>query len=321
MYEHYESSLRYFAKPTKLVIVLYSLYHILIMNKLCFQGSAAVLTWSLFHGWSEHRPCPYQKKSEQHQRPHKVSRKHYSNSNDANHYDQENEDTLNHHKPFKDFSFKSNSQESSSESLAGEHYYKNYLGEIYKIPNLQCNLKSTKSHEWQTQEITIPVYSLQQKFLDVARKVFSTQESDYVKDKYNHEEMCKYDEFHDMNKSPLSLRSEGYIVLDKSDSGCISDLHQSFQSQTCGTRPENSQNQFNQNEESNVKTVSDTTRKGSVTEVFKSELSAEKKEDASEHCQPTTQNEPVNNSEDKEMKVLRDRLHEVSHIFIPKNLY
>lgn len=166
-------------------------------------------------------------------------------------------------------------------------------------------------HNYSAQETVIPIYSLQQNFLDMVRKVFKNQRNDYVKEIHRLEEICIDENFHDTIKSPFPLESKWCNAPDKTDSGCISDSDQSLQSQTCSAKPEILQNHYSQNEESNItKLVSDKCPERPVTEVSETELSAEEK-DGSKYYQSTAQNEPVNNLDDDEVKMLQDKLLKV----------
>lgn len=275
-------------------------------------GSAAALTWSLYHDWNEHHPCPYRKKNEQQQASLWDSGKLNSVSKDIKNEDKNIEEAENYHKPFKDiFVFESNIKVSSE--FNAEDYCKEYSGERYKVPNLKYNFKSTNTHklnmmphECSAQETVIPIYSLQQKFLDMARKVFKNQGNNYVKEKHKVEEIYTGEKFHDTIKSPFSLEDKWFNAPEKSDSGCISDSDQTLQSQTCGAQPEILQNHYNQNVKNNTKLVSDICPERLVTETSETVLSTEEK-DVSEYYQSTAQNEPVNNFDD-EIKMLQDRL-------------
>lgn len=277
-------------------------------------GSAAALTWSLYHDWNKLHPCLSQNKNEQQQASLQDSRKLNSVPKDIKNADQKNEETQNYHKPFKDsFAFESNITVSSE--FNAEDYCKNYSRDRYKVPNLKYNFNSTNAHKlnmmphnYSAQETVIPVYSLQQNFLDMVRKVFKNQRNDYVKEIHRLEEICIDENFHDTIKSPFPLESKWCNAPDKTDSGCISDSDQSLQSQTCSAKPEILQNHYSQNEESNItKLVSDKCPERPVTEASETELSAEEK-DERKYYQSTAQNEPVNNLDDDEVKMLQDKL-------------
>ncbi|KAG0721059.1 hypothetical protein GWK47_047203 [Chionoecetes opilio] len=274
-------------------------------------GSAAALTWSLYHGWSDHHHL-YMKKNEQ-QTPYSVCTQSHSEHEDVTKQDHQNGDMWSFHRPFKDFI---PSERDHSHSPDAQKNYNKYSEDIYEVPDSQCNYKSIVTykpspvmpHEGQTQETIIPVYSYQHKFLDKVRKVFNTHESNYGKENHKIEDLIKYDtQVHDVNASPISHEDKCFKVLERADSGCPSDMNQSSNSQTCTPRKELTHTQYREEESNVTKTVSVISRENPVTDVYESEG----EEDVGERYQSATQNEPGNNSYDANMKTLHARLFEI----------
>lgn len=197
---------------------------------------------------------------------------------------------------------------------------------IYEFPNQPSNegickpdvIKSAENEvygvEGEANGSNIPVNPLLQRPLDLATTFFNFHGNLEKENKI--EEIYKDEVAHDESESPFCLQSDKSNETDRPDSGCMSDLHQDFQSLTA-TDLGITKDLYKENEERNTSmtaSVTSTERLPSIQPEFQDEV----KDDRSEPFQSSrTQNEPEKSCADNtKMKILHERLLEVSHFVL-----
>lgn len=286
------------------------------------QGSAAALTLSLYRKWNDHCNCPYQTKDEQQLMCNGGNIKHSAKYSCDEEQSQRNELLWSYCRSFKEF-FTSDFFSQASSSAQVDQDYSEF---IYEFPNHSSNQVISKSDVAQSvekeaygaatgaQRLNVPVNSLLQKSLDLATTLFNVQGDEERKKKVG-----KIHRDEDGLESELLLwpESDKSKVTDRTDSGCLSDVHQEFQSQTT-TNLAITKDQFNETEESNSSmtvSLASTERLPSKEPKFQ----VESKDARSEPPQGsrTQKNYPERSSADStKMKILHERLFEVSNSVI-----
>lgn len=273
-------------------------------------GSAAALTLSLYRNWSELCPCPYQAKDQQNRKSNGANKKYNLKNDFPEEKGQKNEELFwSNCRTFKNFfNAEVHSQEISSDTVD-----KDCSGVTQQVPNhpsitAVCKLDGIKSAESEAPRSTIPVYSLQGKALDLAKTFFNIQGD--VEKKHELEEIYEDVTLKDESELLLCLQSEKSNQTDRTDSGCMSDLHKDFQSQTTSNSAI-SKDEYNENKERNAnRSLSTIGTERSVS--IEPELQVEVSDAINEHTQGSRAHQESESCvDDAKLKTLHDRLFEI----------
>lgn len=275
------------------------------------QGSAAALTLSLYRNWSELYPCPHQAKDQQNRKSNGANKKYDLKNSFPEEKGQKNEELFwNNCTAFKNFF---NAQVHSKE-ISSDTVDKDCTELTHKVPNHPSNtvvhkLQSIKSAEKEAPGSTIPVYSLQGKALDLAKAFFNIKGD--VEKKHELEEINE-DTLKSENELLLYLQSEKSNQTDRTDSGCLSDIHKDFQTQI-NTESTISKDEYNENKERNARSnlsAIGTEMSVSIEPAVQVEVSNAR----NEHTQGSTSCQESESCVDAaKLKSLHDTLFEVSH--------